>query len=419
MSRARNEASPHEVMKVMRQSYKALDAQSFNMAEHEKLIELHADFLGALLQLTSRPTEKVLTAAGMLGFPEAGLAAVQLWASQMCKAVQWARKKQFRITTGRQQTPQVLSICKLLARDPSPTSDSNVKTTGSESSDRRQSFSSSSRQVSAPAPAEAQVELDPARILASYKLKSKKHMLGQQCPGSPVEILSSQDGSPQKQQKLDVPASSAGQQCPTVANMSTIYLDSTRRALVRVHDGQVQVARMIEGPSGFARGQFEGECIWHDSEMPNLLLALDSNVPGVRTVLKKPAAVVSQPAAVLKKPAAVDSNVPGVRAEMPPDSNVSEDEVLSTQEYADEVEDSNVLSPPAVHKKYLAMWYKNSSAYGIRRCFSDKKQIFTVRSRDGSMSQAALKHVADAVLLRLHTQNMSEEDARAWSISQT
>ena len=189
--------------------------------------------------------------------------------------------------------------------------------------------------------------------------------------------------------------------------------------MVRVHDGQVQVARMIEGPSGFARGQFEGECIWHDSEMPNLLLDLDSNVPGVRTVLKKPAAVVSQPAAVLKKPAAVDSNVPGVRAEMPPDSNVSEDEVLSTQEYADEVEDSNVLSPPAVHKKYLAMWYKNSSAYGIRRCFSDKKQIFTVRSRDGSMSQAALKHVADAVLLRLHTQNMSEEDARAWSISQT
>ena len=68
--------------------------------------------------------------------------------------------------------------------------------------------------------------------------------------------------------------------------------------------------------------------------------------------------------------------------------------------------------------QYMKMWYKANSSYGIRRCFGDKKQLFTIRSPSKTMSQQELCEVADNVLMKLRGQELSESEAKDWAVSQ-
>ncbi|CAE8585900.1 unnamed protein product, partial [Polarella glacialis] len=349
ISRVKNEAKPQEVMRVMRACYKSLGLHTFNMADFGLVIQNHIVFLRQCLLVTRRPNEGLLEQAGLLAFPE-NPSTAKLFASQLCKAVQNCRQKKGKITNGARQIPEVLEIIKLLETESSVSAESSPRTPSrspppGESLSRRAPSSSSLDGIM----------VSPGRILASYGLKAtSSHAVTES--REILEIYSSQEAhcSQCEPPALPAPKLAAAISRPAATGQVTIYLDSSRRALVRVIDGQMQVAAMFTGPAGFAMGRFPGEIVEYSSEMPNLLL-------GITQAKKQP-----------KK--------------------------LKT----------------AVVRAYGKMWYKNTKSYGIRQKFLANKQIFTVRSKDGSMKQNALMAVADAALYRLNTSQLSEQAVKTW-----
>ncbi|CAE8584887.1 unnamed protein product [Polarella glacialis] len=419
ISRVKNEAKPQEVMRVMRACYKSLDLHTFNMADFGLVIQNHIVFLRQCLLVTRRPNEGLLEQAGLLAFPE-NPSTVKLFASQLCKAVQNCRQKKGKITNGTRQIPEVLEIIKLLETESSVSAESSPRTPSrspppGESLSRRAPSSSSLDGIM----------VSPGRILASYGLKAtSSHAVTES--REILEIYSSQEAhcSQCEPPALPAPKLAAAISRPTATGQVTIYLDSSRRALVRVIDGQMHVAEMFTGPAGFAMGRFPGEIVEYSSEMPNLLLGITQakKQPKKLKVLKKPAAKAKSKAKAKAKSKskaraqAQEQDEEEEEEEEEEEKQPDDEDLPATQEYPEEQE-AEEEEPPlalaivetAVVRAYGKMWHKNTKSYGIRQKFLANKQIFTVRSKDGSMKQNALMAVADAALYRLNTSQLSEQ----------
>ena len=424
ISRVKNEAKPQEVMRVMRACYKSLDLHTFNMADFGLVIQNHIVFLRQCLLVTRRPNEGLLEQAGLLAFPE-NPSTVKLFASQLCKAVQNCRQKKGKITNGTRQIPEVLEIIKLLETESSVSAESSPRTPSrspppGESLSRRAPSSSSLDGIM----------VSPGRILASYGLKAKSsHAVTES--REILEIYSSQEAhcSQCEPPALPAPKLAAAISRPAATGQVTIYLDSSRRALVRVIDGQMQVAEMFTGPAGFAMGRFPGEIVEYSSELPNLLLGITQakKQPKKLKVLKKPAAKAKSKAKAKAKSKskaraqAQEQDEEEEEEEEEEEKQPDDEDLPATQEYPEEQE-AEEEEPPlalaivetAVVRAYGKMWYKNTKSYGIRQKFLANKQIFTVRSKDGSMKQNALTAVADAALYRLNTSQLSEQAVKTW-----
>ena len=223
--RVKNEANAKDVMKVIRVCYRSLAFATFNMPEFEKVVQNHIEFIRQVLQLARKLNEKLLEAAGFLVFPDQQ-ATVTLFAAQICRAVSMCRQKKGKVTTGSRQLPEVLAVIKLLEGEPSPVSAEKLaKRSASPAPGPHVSASSSS------------LELSPGKILATYGLKAQKKNVQ---PEVPVEVLSSQEvtDSPAREPTA---AKAAATSSPLSCSQATIYLDSTRKALVRVISGKVEV----------------------------------------------------------------------------------------------------------------------------------------------------------------------------------
>jgi len=392
-SRVKNEATPKDVLKVMRLCYKSLDVVTFNMPEYEMVIRNHVEFIRGVLQLTRRPNEKLLESAGLMIFPDQA-SYVKMFAGQICKAVAMCRQKKNRVTTGSRQIPEVLEVIKLLGEEPSPVSLEKQETSLFDPT--------AGQHPSKPVAESPPLELSPGRILSAYGVKASKKHSNEQVPQQIVDVLSSQEDADALQTSETQFASSSSQ--PSKGPKATIYLDSTKRALVRVISGQLQVAEMRHGPGGFAIGCFAGETVEHISAMPNLLLSMPEGKPNTKNIFKRPAGKKTKGKSAAKKPR--------VEHQVEDAIELAEDEEEAAQEQEDEANDTDDVlaptqeynedgSPSQLLHKYSKMWYKANKSVAIRQCFLNRSQIFSFRSPDGSFGEDALWELADEVLAKL------------------
>ena len=93
--RAKNDATPRDVLQAMRACYRSLEVATFSMPDFGQVIQNHIVFIRQVLKLTRRPNEKLLEQAGMLAFPE-NVASVKLFAGQVCRAVSMCRQRRAR-----------------------------------------------------------------------------------------------------------------------------------------------------------------------------------------------------------------------------------------------------------------------------------------------------------------------------------
>ena len=415
--RAKNDATPRDVLQAMRACYRSLDVATFNMPDFGQVIQNHIAFIRQVLKLTRRPNEKLLEQAGILAFPE-NVASVKLFAGQVCRAVSMCRQKKGKVTSGSRQLPEILEVMKLLEVENPVVVEVSPKRAGSPAAEpaaKTRAFSSRSLST---------VELSPSRILASYGLKSKATAVHLE----PLEILSSQENCdsgakvPPALEHGSASCSSRGSQA------GTIYLDSTRRALVRVVDGQLQVAEMFPGPGGCAQGKFLGDSVEYPSEMPNLLLTIPEAKAKLPQVLRRPARGAVRAEAKIKAKAKAKAKakvlVHEVEDEGEEEESKEEDfEVPPTQEYSEDGKPPEVPAPPAelageIVLKYAKMWYKSSRSVGIRECFLNKAQICSFRSPDQTFGEDALWELADRALDRLNNGGQTVQAVKTWLTSQ-
>lgn len=198
---------------------------------------------------------------------------------------------------------------------------------------------------------------------------------------------------------------------------------------------------MTSGPSGFLQARFGLEDVIQ-TEIPNLLLGLPAE-----SVLKRPAGR-RKPAAQPKKKSrrAVESasdslgeeeqeedleeegEEPGeeeevifedeVAAEAEEQETPAEDEPEDVEEEEAEVKLAAAKVPAqgsADARKYRLEVYKKAEAFGVRQCFDNKAQIFSIGGK--SFPLAKKRKWAEEALRRLHRGD-TEEEVKAWAFAQ-
>ena len=65
-------------------------------------------------------------------------------------------------------------------------------------------------------------------------------------------------------------------------------------------------------------------------------------------------------------------------------------------------------------RAYSKMWYKAGHAWGVRRKFLDKKQIFQVGGKQSGLSKEQLEVVVDMAITKM-VNGMFEAQAKAWA----
>ena len=211
----------------------------------------------------------------------------------------------------------------------------------------------------------------------------------------------------------------------------TMSLGSTTRALVRVVDGQLQVAVMFPGPAGCAQGKFPGDSVEYPSEMPNLLLAMPEAKAKLPHNFRRPdrgavnagAKIKAKPKAKAKAKAPVQEVQDEGEEEEDTEEDVEGRPPPKKQEYAGDGSPPEApvpaAEPAAKHVlKYGKMWYKPSSSVNIRECFLNRSQLCSFRSPDQSFDEDALWELADRALDRLNNGGKTVEAVKTWLTSQ-
>lgn len=101
----------------------------------------------------------------------------------------------------------------------------------------------------------------------------------------------------------NVPKSASASTEPKSADKYKEYVDSSTFTLIRLHtDQRIEKARMVAGPLGFLTAHFGTDATGIQTEIPNLMLGLQST-----TVLKRPAAKQAKPRSKKQKKLVSDS----------------------------------------------------------------------------------------------------------------
>jgi len=344
MARARNTASVEDIARVMEKEVPVLRSKYFLVVDDEEVIEHYSKLMVAILQRSRRPTKDLLVKASMHAFEKGCESEARTFGQRLYQCFQHCTEKRRNMKTGKRLSRCVAEV---------------VAAMETEEPEERSCSSSCSRGPTRKAKTAEE-------ILSLYNMEPSARSAMEAC----VAIESSGD-----EQCVEVPDMFSVQEVEK--KQPPQYLDRVNMCLVRITSTGSIEAKMSPGPGGFAIAQFPGEDEIFRTEVPNVLLPLHGGI-------KRPAAF--RKPAMWKTPAAASTAVEEDEAE----DKEEEEEEEATQEEDGEVEDGPVSAPskklagapskkPACgFRQYHKMWYKKMNAWGIRRAFFDKKQVFAV-----------------------------------------
>ena len=208
-------------------------------------------------------------------------------------------------------------------------------------------------------------------------------------------------------------------------------IDLEKKAVVLRKGARAFNGSLVAGGSGFCMAEFDDRTLNFQTDVPNLMLSIEN---------KKMSASRKRPATALKRPAA---------AELPPAGHVYDSEAddgecsdeADTEECAeeerplvkdpvlDELEDEpaqaeappdEVAEPPL---KYGKMYYKAQHSIGIRRGWVEEgfkagRQCIIFGGKKCSASKERLVEIADAVVAKLASREMTEAQAQDYARAQ-
>lgn len=297
-SRACNTASVLDVSKCIRANISHFEPVS--TIDPEKVTEQFQSFICDLLTITPRPLKPVLSKSLKKAFEGVTKQQSDQWAGLIIAAVAHCRYKSKSFSSGAKTSPAVTAVIQKLLAIASPEKALQQPSLPVSNSVRKKLW-----RGARPSPKKT-----PKKSPKKSPNKTPKKV----APSSAREILQSYDellgDSPVTSSASSVvavsdeeaaaPASSS--QGP--AGQTLQYFDQELLKMKKVSaDGQIVLAEMAKGPSGFLQYQWPGTSEWHESEIPNLVLASTSKKPTMR----KPAASKKRPAAAMTpEPAQVE-----------------------------------------------------------------------------------------------------------------
>ena len=272
--RAKNTATLEQLYKVLKSELNSLDSRDFLGLNGEQLVANYKDLLLAILPLTLRPPAAMLEQAVAKLFPKTDDTTCRRWARAICESVQFVRGKSQKLTSGKKQTPAVLQVAKLYLRQ-CRSSAFSLKDAGNfaQSSGKKRKLkrehSSPKKKLKREVSSASSAVLPVAGTVAEHKLSILETMpkLASDRPAVPVEISSgSESGQP-------VEAASS--------NPGSYWVDDSKMVLVRLKNGDLEEARMSQGPAGFAVARF-GEEAAIETEIPNTFLFSPKSKAGTK-----------------------------------------------------------------------------------------------------------------------------------------
>ena len=275
--RAKNTATLEQLYKVLKSELNSLDSRDFLGLNGEQLVANYKDLLLAILPLTLRPPAAMLEQAVAKLFPKTDDTTCRRWARAICESVQFVRGKSQKLTSGKKQTPAVLQVAKFYLQQ-CRSSAFSLKDAGNfaQSSGKKRKLkrehSSPKKKLKREVSSASSAVLPVAGTVAEHKLSILETMpkLASDRPAVPVEISSgSESGQP-------VEAASSK---PAVSG--SYWVDDSKMVLVRLKNGDLEEARMSQGPAGFAVARF-GEEAAIETEIPNTLLFSPKSKAGTK-----------------------------------------------------------------------------------------------------------------------------------------
>ena len=318
-ARAKNEASPADVAKLMRANVISLDASKFCVLDLDEVATNFRNLLVDLCGLTARPTSALLQAAGKLAFEGASSQELKMFGDRISDCVSHCRKKVSGSTSGAKLCPAVKAIGTLLKQmggadlQLATSTSSFVRPTLGQQLlsrarvlQRKKSDEEEAAKISSPVK-KPRVESN-MEIMALYGLKALPR-LAVSAVNAQVCISSSDSEEPEESpQRLRLrskfgnsSSSSAYRGPPSDAWLQDMkqqlveaqYVDRSNCTLVRLlKSGDKIVAQMQKGADGFLVGIFPGETQTFPTEIPNLMI----DPPAKKlVVMKRPAGRLQKP----------------------------------------------------------------------------------------------------------------------------
>ena len=283
MSRAKNTVGAKEIMAVLRETHKLLSPKSYMSTDMDIVVSEHAEFLVKLLELTPRPTAKLLESAAKLAFDRITDIECASFGRQLYAAVMYCRDKAKSTTSGKKLQPatfKVVQMVKKLKPDRSPDKEASgvLPDVTSDPQGRRCHSPPRKRDIGESSSAlfgsrcMSPIESSRDKIFRSFGLDPDKAHKPTACE----EISSSQENVLVPETvpvpPPDVPAKYApSSSSKSVDQRPVTYLDSAKFRMVRaMPDGNVIYATMQPGPGFFVEAVFEGEAPI-ETEISNLM----------------------------------------------------------------------------------------------------------------------------------------------------
>ena len=424
--RVRNEAAPEEVAKVCRaELVNGLEKNKYMSTDSAIIAENYLAFILALLDLTLRPTAKLLAQAVKLAFkPEQGEAENFGYAIHGC--VKFARNKVKSLASGAKLPSAIKAIAvKLKAKRAAPSrlnqslrkralqrhvsAETAASTVSSAPTVIKDFFGGQDEPAESSAACGSKDKPMPHWMAMLEKTpEGKKATPKLPVADSLVEIVSSQEVESQGVAEAQGPEAAT-------ARRKLVWFDASELVIKRLSasTGTEEKAAMAAGPRGFLMATFLGEEPM-ETECPNLLLEKKTTVASVK---KRPAHKKTK-ATESKKAPATNCEEQAEETQLYEEAEAAAEEAAEEEHAAAEQGQHTEPKPDA--RRYLKMRYKANEkrkhvSYAIRRKFGDKKQICNFSCRQ--KSEKEVQAISDQVLQNLHG-GMPEEQALAWGKAQ-
>ena len=378
MSRAKNDASARDILKVLKANglQHLPKAETYAHLNVEDMIEKNKELVMDILKESQRPTCKVLQAGCVLHFPGCTKDMCKGWCDKLVHCISYCRSKRS-ASSGKKLPPAVFDIVNFLKSGKRAT----VSITASGSTAR-----------SSP----AQLPLQDSQQSSEKSPEGKADIYrqyGLQPPMSPapeseaIVVSSQEDNSCVQPPAKEAPPKQEGAQLACRE-----YFDSGRLCMVKAYaDGTLVQASMSAGPHGFMRAQFPDEVGARDTEIPNLRAATAAMKKPASSAKKRPAAADpsdSEPAAASQRLAVGKQSE--AQAPMLVDSEEGQAEAMT----------------------YSMMFYAKTNRMAIRERRGEKRQIFQFGT-DG-VSREKLAEIAGACIKRLESGSLAPSDGRGF-----
>jgi hypothetical protein len=307
MGRGKVNADSSEVIKVIRaELHNGARLEDFALADNEKFMDTYAGFMAALLSVCPYPSQGLIEDACKQAWDDKSDQSVT-FASRIIKAITFCRQKVKSMKSGIKLGPGCTRICNAIKKSIISFKRSKSGESSSPPSKKKKKggLSPSNEKVAKPGSKDASSSsaTDTASILALYGVKSSTAPLLPTLDSfeatqstSCCEISSDEAIKPAAAAKTVTGPTNNGtgtQKPSAVQPFGEPWLCNKDMTLKRMgSDGQIQLASMSAGTSGFAVARFPNTTVEIQTELPNLCLELQQQA------FKKPASAKK----ALKKP---------------------------------------------------------------------------------------------------------------------